>query len=257
MNFNDKASIYEQISISQKQAANKLFSLIDIDKSSNVIDVGCGTGYLTSLIKTKTDQVKGIDISPKMIEAAKKERPNINFYVEDGESLVAPDDYNLIITNAVTYYFKNVQSTFKNFYLSLKQNGIYALQAQTEVTPQFMIALNDLLLDEYTKGFYKDFKLPILQLSKVEFENKLLDIGFSIKHSELINFNNSYTLDEAMAIFKSGTATPLLNQAGYSKPITQEYIKKFWVILENGLKKQEKNGKISLDVPRCFILAKK
>lgn len=256
MNFSEKAAYYENISHSQKQAADYLIKLLDfISKEHHVLDIGCGTGYLTELIYDKTSFIEGMDISNKMIEIAKSKRPFINFFVGNGESIIYKNKYDIILTSAVTYYFKNLVGTFKRFHEAIKNNGYYILQAQTIVTPQFTTALNGLLNDSYTASFYKSFKMPTHQLHLEEYIDILHQSGFEIKHQELVNFNTQYTTQQAIEIFKSGTATPLLNESAYQRTLTTKYKKKFWKIVEDGLKKQSHEGIISLDVPRAFIIA--
>lgn len=258
MNFDQKSKIYENISISQKQAADKLLSLMSINETHNILDVGCGSGYLTGLISEITPNVSGFDIAEKMILEAKKLRPNIDFFVADADAFCKQESYDWIITNAVTYYFKNLYATLSNFYISLKTNGCYALQAQTEVTPQFLEALQGLLDDAVTENLYSKFKLSINQLNINEFIQMLTAIGFTIEESQMIHFKTEYSFEQAFDIFKSGTATPYLNPIGYgTKLLPQEYVDKFWQIVQNGLKKQCSNDKITLDIPRCFIIAKK
>lgn len=258
MNFDQKAKIYENISISQKQAADKLFSMMSISATHNVLDIGCGSGYLTGIISEITSNVSGFDLEEKMILEAKKIRPHIDFYIADADVFCKQESYDWIITNAVTYYFKNLYGTLSNIYTSLNINGCYALQAQTEVTPQFLVAMTGLLDDPATRNLYSKFKLPINQLSIDEFIQMLTTIGFTIEKSQMINFRTEYSFKQAFDIFKSGTATPYLNPTGYGvELLPQKYIDKFWQIVQNGLKKQCNNNKIILDVPRCFIIAKK
>jgi malonyl-CoA O-methyltransferase len=68
--FEQKAHLYENRLISQKVAAEHLFSLMETKPTHTILDVGCGTGYLTELMASKTKNVPGIDIAPKMIEQA-------------------------------------------------------------------------------------------------------------------------------------------------------------------------------------------
>ncbi len=258
MNFNQKAKIYEKISISQQQAANKLLSMTSINKNDIVLDVGCGSGYLTELVKKITPNVSGFDISENMIQEAKHLRPNIKFFIADADIFCEDNSYDWIITNAVTYYFKNLLNTFKNFYISLKTGGKCAIQAQTEVTPQFLKAMDNLLNETVTANLYSKFKLPINQLKLEDFIKLLENVGFQIENAQMINFKTDYTFEQAIDIFKSGTATPFLNPIGYGvATLPQKYINKFWKTVKNGIKNQCVNSKITLDVPRCFIIAKK
>lgn len=257
MNFNQKAKVYEKISISQRQAAEKLLSMMVIEKNHDVLDVGCGSGYLTELIAKITQKVSGFDISENMILEAHKLRPNINFFIADADIFCQKSSYDWIVTNAVTYYFKDLYKAINNFYISLKAGGKYALQAQTEVTPQFIEAMQDLLKNSITANLFSQFKLPINQLKLDEYILLLKKIGFQIEEAQMINFQTEYSLEQAIDIFNSGTATPFLDPKGYGSTLSQEYINTFYNIVENGIKKQCINGKIILDIPRCFIIAKK
>jgi trans-aconitate methyltransferase len=257
VNFNQKANIYEKISLSQKQAADKLFSMMNIKKNHMILDVGCGSGYLTEKISQITSNISGFDIAENMIIEAIKLRPTINFFVADADNFCKKEYYDWIITNAVTYYFKNLQNTLTNFYISLKPNGRYILQAQTEVTPQFLTAMNGLLNNPITANLYSKFKLPINQLKLDELIILLKHIGFKIEDAQIINFKTEYSFKQAFDVFKSGTATPFLNPIGYGTNLSQEYIDNFWDVVETGIKNQCVNDKIILDVPRCFIIAKK
>jgi SAM-dependent methyltransferase len=86
-------------------------------EKSVIVDIGCGTGHHVQTLSAKNLDVIGIDISPSMIEKAKKEFPSGNFSV--GNAL----DNNLFKMNSVThilclyftiYYFKDKRHFFDN-----------------------------------------------------------------------------------------------------------------------------------------------
>ncbi len=259
MDFDEKASVYEKISTSQKQAAEHLASLLTfINEGDKILDVGCGTGYFTDLIYKKSNNVEGIDISNNMINTASKIRPHIKFKVADGEDYKTEEKFSLITTNAVTYYFKNLIGTFRKFHHLLEKNGVYALQAQTIVTPQFSKAIDGLTLNPETKSIFSGFKMPTHQLERSEYETLIKKAGFEIFFSEEIKYSTETTTNGAMDIFRSGTATPLLNQEAYSKKLTDKYINEFWSTIKYGLEIQtSETGHITLEIPRVYILARK
>jgi len=85
--------------------------------TSIIADIGCGTGHHVAELASKNMQVIGIDISPSMIEQAKKEAPHANFKV--GNAL----DNGLFNQNSLThiiclyftiYYFKEKMQFFYN-----------------------------------------------------------------------------------------------------------------------------------------------
>ena len=64
---------YEKDSIVQRSASEILLELTGTHAAEDVLDLGCGTGHLTKLIKEKTSgRVIGIDPAVGMIEQAAK-----------------------------------------------------------------------------------------------------------------------------------------------------------------------------------------
>ena len=64
-----------------------------ISETSNILDVGCGEGFMLKLIHENHPKSKliGCDLSPKAIEKAKIILPNFDFYVSDGYCIDFPD----------------------------------------------------------------------------------------------------------------------------------------------------------------------
>lgn len=59
------------------------------------LDIGCGTGQFSRLLATRTEQVTGVDLSPRMIEVARDRaqgHPNITFQVADVTTWLFPDE---------------------------------------------------------------------------------------------------------------------------------------------------------------------
>lgn len=58
-------------------------NLVEIEEEKKILDVGIGTGLLTSELYKKGGEIYGIDFSDKMIELAKLKIPNGKFYCYD------------------------------------------------------------------------------------------------------------------------------------------------------------------------------
>jgi len=108
----------------------KFIRQLNIDKNSIILDVACGTGDISFEIEKKfSANVTGIDISPKMIEIARKkaEKKNINkidFIIGDAEDL--PIKTNSIDNITISYGFRNISNYEKalaEFYRVLKPEG--------------------------------------------------------------------------------------------------------------------------------------
>ena len=104
-NFSRSAPDYERHAQLQNGLADELFSSLDGFEPKRVLDLGCGTGYLTRKLAEKfpAAEVMGIDIAPGMIEVAnnRNKRKNLKFAVGDGESISFGDGiFDVLVSNA-------------------------------------------------------------------------------------------------------------------------------------------------------------
>ena len=90
-----------------------------------VLDAGCGTGYLSGKLWDNGAKVTGIDLSEKMIEIAKKNYPQIEFFAESCSvmSNIQSDYFDLLISNYVIMDTPELQETIDAFYRVLKPKG--------------------------------------------------------------------------------------------------------------------------------------
>ncbi|GIE96355.1 class I SAM-dependent DNA methyltransferase [Paractinoplanes rishiriensis] len=66
-----------------------------------VVDVGCGPGRITGYLAERGLDVSGIDLSPQMVEVARREHPGVSFRVG---SLLALDLADASINGLVAWY---------------------------------------------------------------------------------------------------------------------------------------------------------
>jgi SAM-dependent methyltransferase len=78
----------------------------------SVLDMGCGKGAFTSLLKTPENRVVGLDISPTAIQKAKGRFPAVEFEVADINDLAQLQPHlaggvNLVVLKEVLSYVAN------------------------------------------------------------------------------------------------------------------------------------------------------
>ena len=57
-----------------------------------VLDVGCGPGQVTAYLAHRGVDVSGVDLSPRMIDHARRTFPSLAFEVADATALALPDE---------------------------------------------------------------------------------------------------------------------------------------------------------------------
>ena len=93
------------------QEQERYFSFI-IPPQSNVLEVGCGTGELLNAVRPSYGI--GIDISPNMIEIAKKKYPHLKFFVQDVDNLDIDEEFDYIIISDLIGDLSDVHKSFEN-----------------------------------------------------------------------------------------------------------------------------------------------
>lgn len=101
----------------------ELIALLNPQPGERILDLGCGTGQLTTLIAENGAQVIGLDSSPEMIAAAAKEYPHIEFVLGDAREFSFPDTFDAIFSNATLHWITDCDAVTKRIAESLKPGG--------------------------------------------------------------------------------------------------------------------------------------
>lgn len=172
MRFNRNARTYDQYANVQKKMAEELLNFSKLNNSAHnqikrILDIGCGTGYLTKLLYTlfPSANITAIDLAPGMIEIAKVyccESSNIEFICGDIEEITINGQYDLIISNATFQWFNQLQITMNKLYELLTTKGIlcfttFGIQTFSELHESYekaKVHLNLILEDSPGQAFY-------------------------------------------------------------------------------------------------------
>lgn len=115
--FNLIAPIYGLFYKSQKRNFNKIINNVqkefDLLEFNTIIDIGCGTGALCSVLSERGLKVTGVDPAKKMLKIAKSKSENKDIYFVQGSVLDnLPFDNNhfeIAITSYVAHGLKQEQ----------------------------------------------------------------------------------------------------------------------------------------------------
>jgi ubiquinone/menaquinone biosynthesis C-methylase UbiE len=168
--------------IQERYELKILLSLTAKKDMQTVLEIGCGNGNGTKLIKKYFSplNITAIDFDEKMIKIAQKlnKDSNTSFAVMDASNLDFPDNqFDAIFDFGIIHHIPNWKDCLKELKRVLKPNG--------------ELIIEDLSLDSFTKGIGRLWKLlsahPYdFMYTQKEFTDFLKEIGFNI-----INFKES------------------------------------------------------------------
>jgi ubiquinone/menaquinone biosynthesis C-methylase UbiE len=117
--------------LSRKEATISLLQEFVVDNEKNgILDVGCGKGLITKILKNSFPNTKidAIDISEKAINVATKEISGVNFIVADATEYSPKDKvYDAIILNNIYEHVENPVLLLMNLKPLLKKNGVFII----------------------------------------------------------------------------------------------------------------------------------
>lgn len=149
-NFSKFAQLYDKYADVQKLSARELLKQIPENNFSQILELGCGTGNYTFILKNKFKKakIKAIDIASKMLEIAqsKLKDKRLDFILADAEEADFGETFDLITSNACFQWFQDLENTLLKYKNLLKNNGLIAFSTFGPLTfKELNKALNYLL----------------------------------------------------------------------------------------------------------------
>lgn len=115
-------------------------NLLSPDAHLTILDLGCGTGLCGALLKPYASQLIGIDLSEKMLLAAKEKNMYDQLIQEDiTQALTRFSSVDFICAADVFTYIGNLECTFKNAHDALKQNGLFIFTVEKTFENDFIL----------------------------------------------------------------------------------------------------------------------
>jgi SAM-dependent methyltransferase len=96
------------------QVTGHLLGAVTIEHGQQVVDVGCGTGRLSATLSDLGADVVGIDISPTMVDGARRRFPDLNFAVADAQADPLPGPFHQIVSRFGVMFFDDPVAAFVN-----------------------------------------------------------------------------------------------------------------------------------------------
>lgn len=117
------AGLYEDKHGFVAEYGKDLLEFVPPDRQQAILDLGCGTGTLTSELAARAGEVIGLDASPDMVAAARERYPEIVFITGDALDLPFENRFDVVFSNAVFHWLPDHDRLLKNIRRALKPGG--------------------------------------------------------------------------------------------------------------------------------------
>jgi trans-aconitate 2-methyltransferase len=112
------------------RAARELLTRVPLERVERAVDLGCGPGNSTALLRDRWPDAKltGIDNSPEMLERARQDLPSVEWVLGDAASYRATEPVDLLFANAVFHWLPDHATLFPALIQQLTRGGVLAVQ---------------------------------------------------------------------------------------------------------------------------------
>ncbi len=126
------AKLYLKFGDERTRPSLDLVSRVDLARPEHIIDVGCGPGNSTAILRQRWphSQVAGLDSSPEMLVAAKLSQPEGEWIEADAAEWHANTSatYDLVFSNAVLQWIPNHAELVPGLFGRVAAGGALAFQ---------------------------------------------------------------------------------------------------------------------------------
>lgn len=156
-----------------------LIDLLDPQPGERIIDLGCGTGTLTTEIASRGSDVLGIDGSPEMIAQAAALNPELSFAVGDAHSFTVTEPYDAVASNAALHWMtRDPDAVIATVHAALRPGGRFVAEMGGAGNCAELIAAMQTAWREFGLA---EPELPWYFPTPAEYATRLEEGGFTVR----------------------------------------------------------------------------
>jgi len=232
--------------------ASELLARVRLDVVTYVIDLGCGPGNSTRLLRNRwpSARVVGVDNSIEMVQRARADWPTGEWSHSDAQRFSPDCPADLIFANALFQWVPDHDSVLPRLVDQLRVGGVLAVQMPynfSEPSHRFMRELGTPWDGRFegvrsvspvlTPEYYYDLLAPrsnCIEIWRTTYEHVMLDVA------SIVDWVKGTGIRPYLAVLSEEEQTAYLNQ--YSRAIDAAYPRRA-------------DGKRLFSFPRIFIVA--
>lgn len=167
------------------QYGNGVVELMDCEKGSSLIDLGCGNGALTKALQEKGFRVTGMDSSRELLETARRNYPDISFIQADAADFSVEEAVDAVFSNAVFHWIDREKQTdmLACVFKALKEKGQFVF----EFGGHGNNALIHSALGEVFSEHGYEYKMPFYFPTIGEYAALVEQAGFQVRYAVLFD----------------------------------------------------------------------
>jgi ubiquinone/menaquinone biosynthesis C-methylase UbiE len=170
---------------------------------ARVLDVGCGSGAFTALLRERGYEVSGLDISPEQIAMAKRKLPEIEFIQGDAEDIpLGNGEADGVLLSGLVHHFPDPRRLAGEVRRVLKPGGRFVAFDPNRMNP-FMWLYRDRTSPLYSSVGVTENERPVLawQVAAI-----FADAGFKVQTDYLAGLAYRYVASQ-----RTRTLLPVYN----------------------------------------------
>jgi len=107
-----------------------LLAQIDLAAPRRIVDLGCGPGNSTGLLRERwpAAAITGLDTSADMLDAARRDHPGIDFVAGDIAAWSPAEPYDLVFSNAALQWVGDHERLLPRLIDAVNADGVLAVQ---------------------------------------------------------------------------------------------------------------------------------
>ena len=234
-----------------------LVNAIEVSGVQSILDVGCGPGNSTAVLKKRFPDahIIGVDNSDDMLASAQKKHPDLAFRKVDvpNELDEIGQKFDIVFSNACLQWIPNHTELLRKLMSLVNDGGVLAVQMPS----QEKLPLRKLVQDVAASGTWAD-KISVARKSNLLAESEYFDVLSEIASDfslwETAYFHAMPSHEAIVEWYKSTGLRPYLEQLSDGDKAAFE--RDVLCAVEKAYSKQ-KNGEIIFRFPRLFFIAKK
>jgi trans-aconitate 2-methyltransferase len=215
MKDNWDSNQYATVAGLQKRINEELLGQLFFNETDQVLDAGCGVGYLTFQVaeKVKKGRVLGIDSSESMIKKCNEYRKNHNIQnvrciTKNITAIDFASEFHVVYSSSVFHWVKETEQALETLYRSLKPGGSLGLQFPLlNQKHPFMVTTQQAIRNLKLEKFYENWEFPWYVPALEDFRNHFNRYGF--QETKVYKENPAIDFQSAEKLFKSFNAAGL------------------------------------------------